>query len=143
MEIHRNNAIKDYTEEFVENKRNDILSHNRKRVKAILRALYNHCTNPELGILVPEQIKFMIRNILEAAFMFEQESLEIFNELSEEDKIKLEANFLSSKDLEYMSSHTVNSAKGTPKDTVESFYKKQEEIDKEIRKKALEYLEQS
>lgn len=140
MQIHRNNSPVDYTEQYIEDKRKDILSHNRKRSKAILRTLFKHCTEPDSGTLVPEQIKFMIRCLIETALLFEEESLETFNNLPEEDKIKLEADYLSTSSLDYINNYSPLTNRGTPVETIKSFYTRQEELDKSTREKAIDYL---
>ena len=95
MDIQKSREHRVYTEEYIEDKRKDILEHQRKYAKIALRKLLNHCIHPEEEVFVPEQIKFMTRNLMNIVMTFEREALETFNDLPEEDRARLTADYLN------------------------------------------------
>lgn len=139
MDIQKSGEHRLYTEEYIEDKRKDILEHQRKYAKIALRKLLNHCIHPEEEIFVPEQIKFMTRNLMNIVMTFEREALETFNNLPEEDRVRLTADYLKNK--EYKTIVKENPViRSTPPELIEEFYKRQAELDKETREQALKFL---
>lgn len=132
----------DYTDEFLENKRNDVLAHQRKYMKKALKHLFLHCTHPELGVFTPEQIKFMTRKMIEIALNYEQAALSVFNDLPEEERINLTENYIQNLEYGYLSQHNKGNRTMTA-ESIEDFYKRQQELDIEIRNKALEHLNEN
>ena len=97
MDIQKSGEHRIYTEEYLEDKRKDILEHQRKYAKIALRKLLRHCIHPEEEVFVPEQIKFITRNLMNIVMTFEREALETFNDLPEEDRARLTADYLKNK----------------------------------------------
>lgn len=139
MDIQKSGEHRLYTEEYIEDKRKDILEHQRKYAKIALRKLFNHCIHPEEEVFVPEQIKFMTRNLMNIVMTFEREALETFNNLPEEDRVRLTADYL--KNREYKTMIKENPAiRSTPPDLIEEFYNRQAELDKETREQAIKFI---
>lgn len=139
MDIQKSGEHRLYTEEYIEDKRKDILEHQRKYAKIALRKLLNHCIHPEEEVFVPEQIKFMTRNLMNIVMTFEREALETFNNLPEEDRVRLTADYLKNK--EYKTIVKENPViRSTPPELIEEFYNRQAELDKETREQALKFI---
>lgn len=128
-----------YTEEYIEDKRKDVLEHQRKYAKVVLRKLLRHCIHPEEEIFVPEQIKFMTRNLMNIVMTFEREALETFNNLPEEDRVRLTADYLKNREYKTMIKENP-SIRSTPPELIEEFYNRQAELDKETREQALKFI---
>ena len=139
MDIQKSGEHRVYTEEYIEDKRKDILEHQRKYAKIALRKLLNHCIHPEEEVFVPEQIKFMTRNLMNIVMTFEREALETFNDLPEEDRARLTADYLKNKEYKTMIKENPAS-RSTPPELIEEFYNRQAELDKETREQALKFL---
>lgn len=139
MDIQKSGEHCLYTEEYIEDKRKDILEHQRKYAKIVLRKLFNHCIHPEEEVFVPEQIKFMTRNVMNIVMTYEREALETFNNLPEEDRVRLTADYL--KNREYKTMIKENPAiRSTPPELIEEFYNRQAELDKETREQAIKFI---
>ena len=139
MDIQKSGEHRLYTEEYIEDKRKDVLEHQRKYAKVVLRKLLNHCINPEDYVFVPEQIKFMTRNLMNIVMTFEREALETFNNLPKEDRVRLTADYLKNK--EYKTIVKENQAiRSTPPELIEEFYNRQAELDKETREQAIKFI---
>lgn len=139
MDIQKSGEHRLYTEEYIEDKRKDILEHQRKYAKIALRKLLNHCIHPEEEVFVPEQIKFITRNLMNIVMTFEREALETFNNLPEEDRVRLTADYLKNK--EYKTIVKENPViRSTPPELIEEFYNRQAELDKETREQAIKFM---
>ena len=139
MDIQKSGEHRLYTEEYIEDKRKDVLEHQRKYAKVVLRKLLNHCIHPEEEVFVPEQIKFMTRNLINIVMTFEREALETFNNLPEEDRVRLTADYLKNK--EYKTIVKENPViRSTPPELIEEFYNRQAELDKETREQAIKFI---
>ena len=139
MDIQKSGEHRLYTEEYIEDKRKDILEHQRKYAKIALRKLLNHCIHPEEEVFVPEQIKFMTRNLMNIVMTYEREALETFNNLPEEDRARLTADYLKNKEYKTMVKENPV-IRSTPPELIEEFYNRQAELDKETREQALKFL---
>ena len=139
MDIQKSGEHRIYTEEYIEDKRKDVLEHQRKYAKIALRKLLNHCIHPEEEVFVPEQIKFMTRNLMDIVMTFEREALETFNNLPEEDRARLTADYLKNKEYKTMVKENPV-IRSTPPELIEEFYNRQAELDKETREQALKFL---
>ena len=139
MDIQKSGEHRLYTEEYIEDKRKDILEHQRKYAKIALRKLLNHCIHPEEEVFVPEQIKFITRNLMNIVMTFEREALETFNNLPEEDRVRLTADYLKSKEYKTMIKENPAS-RSTPPELIEEFYNRQAELDKETREQAIKFM---
>ena len=139
MDIQKSREHRVYTEEYIESKRKDVLEHQRKYAKIALRKLLNHCIHPEEEVFVPEQIKFMTRNLMNIVMTFEREALETFNDLPEEDRARLTADYLKNKEYKTMVKENPV-IRSTPPELIEEFYNRQAELDKETREQAIKFL---
>ena len=139
MDIQKSGEHRVYTEEYIEDKRKDVLEHQRKYAKVVLRKLLNHCIHPEEEVFVPEQIKFMTRNLMNIIMTFEREALETFNDLPEEDRVRLTADYLKNKEYKTMVKENPV-IRSTPPELIEEFYNRQAELDKETREQAIKFL---
>ena len=139
MDIQKSGEHRIYTEEYIEGKRKDVLEHQRKYAKIALRKLLNHCIHPEEEVFVPEQIKFITRNLMNIVMTFEREALETFNDLPEEDRVRLTADYLKNKEYKTMAKENPGN-RSTPPEIIEDFYNRQAELDKETREQALKFL---
>ena len=139
MDIQKSGEHRLYTEEYIEDKRKDILEHQRKYAKIALRKLLNHCIHPEEEVFVPEQIKFMTRNLMNIVMTYEREALETFNNLPEEDRVRLTADYLKNKEYKTMIKENPAS-RSTPPELIEEFYNRQAELDKETREQAIKFI---
>lgn len=139
MDIQKSGEHRIYTEEYIEGKRKDVLEHQRKYAKIALRKLLNHCIHPEEEVFVPEQIKFITRNLMNIVMTFEREALETFNNLPEEDRVRLTADYLKNKEYKTMVKENPV-IRSTPPELIEEFYNRQAELDKETREQALKFL---
>ena len=139
MDIQKSGEHRLYTEEYIEDKRKDILEHQRKYAKVVLRKLLNHCIHPEEEVFVPEQIKFMTRNLMNIVMTFEREALETFNNLPEEDRARLTADYLKNREYKTMIKENPAS-RSTPPELIEEFYNRQAELDKETREQAIKFI---
>lgn len=139
MDIQKSGEHRLYTEDYIEDKRKDILEHQRKYVKIVLRKLFNHCIHPEEEVFVPEQIKFMTRNVMNIVMTYEREALETFNNLPEEDRVRLTADYLKNKEYKTMVKENPAS-RSTPPELIEEFYNRQAELDKQTREQAIKFM---
>ena len=139
MDIQKSGEHRLYTEEYIEDKRKDILEHQRKYAKVVLRKLLNHCIHPEEEVFVPEQIKFMTRNLMNIVMTFEREALETFNNLPEEDRVRLTADYLKNREYKTMIKENPT-IRSTPPELIEEFYNRQAELDKETREQAIKFM---
>ena len=139
MDIQKSGEHRLYTEEYIEDKRKDVLEHQRKYAKIALRKLLNHCIHPEEEVFVPEQIKFITRNLMNIVMTFEREALETFNDLPEEDRVRLTADYLKNKEYKTMVKENPV-IRSTPPELIEEFYSRQAELDKETREQAIKFL---
>ena len=139
MDIQKSGEHRLYTEEYIEDKRKDVLEHQRKYAKIVLRKLLSHCIHPEEEVFVPEQIKFMTRNLMNIVMTYEREALETFNNLPEEDRVRLTADYLKNREYKTMIKENPAS-RSTPPELIEEFYNRQAELDKETREQAIKFI---
>lgn len=139
MDIQKSVEHRLYTEEYIEDKRKDVLEHQRKYAKVVLRKLLNHCIHPEEEVFVPEQIKFMTRNLMNIVMTYEREALETFNNLPEEDRVRLTADYLKNREYKTMIKENPAS-RSTPPELIEEFYNRQAELDKQTREQAIKFI---
>ena len=139
MDIQKSGEHRVYTEEYIEDKRKDVLEHQRKYAKIALRKLLNQCIHPEEEVFVPEQIKFITRNLMNIVMTFEREALETFNNLPEEDRVRLTADYLKNREYKTMIKENPAS-RSTPPELIEEFYNRQAELDKETREQAIKFI---
>lgn len=127
----------EYTEEYLNNKEYEILTNQTKYIKVGLRTLMQHYKG-EIA-LHPKQIQFIIKNILESALYFEEKSMEVYEDLPED--IKQKINKYYEEHLEFSVKTNEIQTRKTPPEIIESFNRKQEENNKRVHDDAKQYLE--
>ena len=70
---------------------------------------------------------------------FEREALETFNNLPEEDRVRLTADYLKNKEYKTMVKENPV-IRSTPPELIEEFYNRQAELDKETREQAIKFI---
>ena len=127
----------DNTPEYLENITLNVLTNKRKYIKIGLRTLMQHY-KAEIA-LHPKQIQFIIKNILESALYFEEKSMEVYENLPEDIKQKIN---------DYYENHLAFSVKTneiqtrkTPPEIIDAFNNRQEENNKRVHDNAKQYLE--
>lgn len=118
-----------YTEEYLEAKNYERLAAQRKYVKTGLRHLMKHIKEEEY--LHPSQIKFIVRSILKIALYFEDQALKTYNDLPEHTREEI--------DTTYFNKQYINDGS----EQINTFYKKQEELDATTREEAKKYIEEN
>ena len=125
------------TPEYLENITFNVLSNKRKYIKTGLKHLMMHYKGERY--LHPKQIQFIIKNILESALYFEEKSMEVYENLPED--IKQKINKYYENYLKFSSKTNEGQTRKTPPDIIESFNRKQEENNKKVHDTAKQYLE--
>ena len=125
------------TPEYLENITFNVLSNKRKYIKTGLKHLMMHYKGERY--LHPKQIQFIIKNILESALYFEEKSMEVYEDLPED--IKQRINKYYENYLKFSSKTNEGQTRKTPPDIIESFNRRQEENNKKMHDTAKEYLE--
>lgn len=118
-----------YTEEYLEAKNYERLAAQRKYVKTGLRHLMKHIKEDEY--LHPSQIKFIVRSILKIALYFEDQALKTYNDLPEHTREEI--------DTAYFNKQYINDGS----EQIDTFYKKQEELNVTTREEAKKYIEEN
>ena len=127
----------DNTPEYLENITLNVLTNKRKYIKIGLRTLMQHYKG-EIA-LHPKQIQFIIKNILESALYFEEKSMEVYEDLPED--IKQRINDYYENYLKFSSKTNEGQTRKTPPDIIDAFNSKQEENNKRVHDNAKQYLE--
>ena len=127
----------DNTPEYLENITLNVLTNKRKYIKIGLRTLMQHYKG-EIA-LHPEQIQFIIKNILESVLYFEEKSMDVYNDLPED--IKQKINKYYEEHLAFSVKTNEGQTRKTPPDIIESFNRRQEENNNRVHQEAKEYIE--
>ena len=125
------------TSEYLENETYRRLTNQTKFIHIGLRNLMQHYKGEKY--LHPQQIKFIIKAILEATLYFEQKSMETFNDLPKDLKQRIEEYYQNN--LAFSVKTNEVQTRKTPPEIIESFNRKQEENNKRVHDTAKEYLE--
>ena len=125
------------TAEYLENITFNVLSNKRKYIKIGLRTLMQHYKG-EIA-LHPKQIQFIIKNILESALYFEEKSMEVYENLPEDLKQKINKYYENY--LKFSSKTNEGQTRKTPPDIIDAFNRRQEENNKRVHDTAKEYIE--
>lgn len=124
------------TPEYLENETFTRLTNMRKYIKVGLRHLMMHYKGEEL--LHKNQIKFIVKNVLQSALYFEKKAMETYDSLPDSTKEELET---------YYQEHLAftpkpeYSSRQTPPDIIKGFNEKFEDNIKRAHEDAKEYLE--
>ena len=125
------------TSEYLENETYRRLTNQTKFIHVGLRNLMQHYKGEKY--LHPNQIQFIIKNMLEAILYFEEVSMETFNDLPEDLKQKINKYYENY--LKFSSKTNEGQTRKTPPDIIESFNRRQEENNNRVHQEAKEYIE--
>ena len=127
----------DNTPEYLENITFNVLTNKRKYIKIGLRTLMQHYKG-EIA-LHPKQIQFIIKSILESVLYFEEKSMEVYEDLPED--IKQKINKYYEENLAFSVKTNEVQTRKTPPDIIDAFNNRQEENNKRVHDTAKEYIE--
>ena len=125
------------TAEYLENETYRRLSNQTKFIHIGLRNLMQHYKGEKY--LHPKQIQFIIKSILEATLYFEEKSMEVYEDLPED--IKQKINKYYEEHLAFSVKTNEIQTRKTPPDIIDAFNSKQEENNKRVHDTAKQYLE--
>ena len=125
------------TAEYLENETYRRLTNQSKFIHIGLRNLMQHYKGEKY--LHPQQIKFIIKAILESTLYFEEVSMETFNDLPED--IKQKINKYYEEHLEFSVKTNEVQTRKTPPEIIDAFNRRQEENNNRVHKEAKEYIE--
>ena len=123
--------------EYLENETYRRLTNQSKFIHVGLRNLMQHYKGEKY--LHSKQIQFIIKNILEATLYFEQKSMEVYEDLPED--IKQKINKYYEERLAFSVKTNEVQTRKTPPEIIDAFNRKQEENNKRVHDTAKEYLE--
>ena len=130
-------GLYDNTREYLENETYRRLTNQTKFIHVGLRNLMQHYKGEKY--LNPQQIKFIIKAILESTLYFEQKSMETFNDLPEDIKQKINKHY--EEHLEFSVKTNEVQTRKTPPEIIDAFNRKQEENYEKVHDTAKQYLE--
>lgn len=125
------------TAEYLENETYRRLTNQTKFIHVGLRNLMQHYKGEKY--LHPQQIKFIIKAILEATLYFEQKSMETFNDLPKDLKQKIEEYYQNN--LAFSVKTNEVQTRKTPPEIIDAFNNKQEENNVHVHQEAKEYIQ--
>ena len=127
----------EYTEDYLSNKEYEVLTNQTKYIKVGLKTLMQHYKGEKY--LHPQQIKFIIKAILESTLYFEEVSMKAYEELPKDLKQRIEDYYHNN--LEFSVKTNEVQTRKTPPDIIDAFNRKQEENYERAHDNAKEYLE--
>ena len=130
-------GLYDNTREYLENETYRRLTNQTKFIHVGLRNLMQHYKGEKY--LHPKQIQFIIKNILESALYFEEKSMEVYENLPEDLKQKINKYYENY--LKFSSKTNEGQTRKTPPDIIDAFNRRQEENNKRVHDTAKEYIE--
>ena len=125
------------TSEYLENETYRRLTNQTKFIHVGLRNLMQHYKGEKY--LHPQQIKFIIKAILESTLYFEEVSMKAYEELPKDLKQRIEDYYHNN--LAFSVKTNEIQTRKTPPEIIESFNRKQEENNKRVHDTAKQYLE--
>ena len=125
------------TSEYLENETYRRLTNQTKFIHVGLRNLMQHYKGEKY--LHPKQIQFIIKNVLEATLYFEEKSMEVYNDLPED--IKQKINKYYEEHLAFSVKTNEIQTRKTPPDIIDAFNNRQEENNKRVHDTAKEYIQ--
>ena len=125
------------TKEYLENETYRRLTNQSKFIHVGLRNLMQHYKGEKY--LHPQQIKFIIKAILESTLYFEEVSMKAYEELPKDLKERIEEYYQNN--LAFSVKTNEVQTRKTPPEIIESFNRKQEENNKRVHDTAKQYLE--
>ena len=125
------------TREYLENETYRRLTNQSKFIHVGLRNLMQHCKGEKY--LHPQQIKFIIKAILESTLYFEEVSMKTYEDLPKDLKQRIEEYY--NNNLAFSVKTNEGQTRKTPPDIIESFNRRQEENNNRVHQEAKEYIE--
>ena len=125
------------TSEYLENETYRRLTNQTKFIHVGLRNLMQHYKGEKY--LHPKQIQFIIKNVLEATLYFEEKSMEVYEDLPED--IKQKINKYYEEHLAFSVKTNEIQTRKTPPDIIDAFNNRQEENNKRVHDTAKEYIQ--
>ena len=125
------------TSQYLENETYRRLTNQTKFIHVGLRNLMQHFKGEKY--LHPQQIKFIIKAILESTLYFEEVSMKAYEELPKDLKQRIEEYYQNN--LAFSVKTNEVQTRKTPPEIIESFNRKQEENNKRVHDTAKQYLE--
>ena len=125
------------TAEYLENETYRRLTNQTKFIHVGLRNLMQHYKGEKY--LHQKQIQFIIKSILEATLYFEEKSMEVYEDLPED--IKQRINDYYENYLKFSSKTNEVQTRKTPPEIIDAFNNRQEENNKRVHDTAKHYLE--
>ena len=125
------------TSQYLENETYRRLTNQTKFIHVGLRNLMQHFKGEKY--LHPQQIKFIIKAILESTLYFEEVSMKAYEDLPKDLKQRIEEYYHNN--LEFSVKTNEGQTRKTPPDIIESFNRRQEENYERAHDNAKQYLE--
>ena len=125
------------TREYLENETYRRLTNQSKFIHVGLRNLMQHFKGEKY--LHPQQIKFIIKAILESTLYFEEVSMKAYNDLPEDIKQKINKHY--EEHLEFSVKTNEGQTRKTPPEIIDAFNAKQDENYNRVHQEAKEYIE--
>ena len=125
------------TSQYLENETYRRLTNQTKFIHVGLRNLMQHYKGEKY--LHPQQIKFIIKAILEATLYFEEVSMKTYEDLPKDLKQRIEEYY--NNNLAFSPKTIEGQTRKTPPDIIESFNRRQEENNNRVHQEAKEYIE--
>ena len=125
------------TREYLENETYRRLTNQSKFIHVGLRNLMQHCKGEKY--LHPQQIKFIIKAILESTLYFEEVSMKAYEELPKDLKERIEEYYQNN--LAFSVKTNEVQTRKTPPEIIDAFNAKQEDNNVRVHQEAKEYLE--
>ena len=127
----------DNTKEYLENETYRRLTNQSKFIHIGLRNLMQHFKGEKY--LHPQQIKFIIKAILESTLYFEEVSMKAYEELPKDLKERIEEYYHNN--LEFSVKTNEVQTRKTPPEIIDAFNAKQEDNNVRVHQEAKEYIE--
>ena len=130
-------GLYDNTKEYLENETYRRLTNQSKFIHIGLRNLMQHYKGEKY--LHPQQIKFIIKAILESTLYFEEVSMKAYEEFPKDLKQRIEEYY--DNNLAFSVKTNEVQTRKTPPEIIDAFNRKQEENNKRAHDNAKQYLE--
>ena len=125
------------TSQYLENETYRRLTNQTKFIHVGLRNLMQHFKGEKY--LHPQQIKFIIKAILESTLYFEEVSMKAYEDLPKDLKQRIEEYYQNN--LAFSVKTNEGQTRKTPPDIIDAFNRRQEENNEKVHDTAKEYLE--
>ena len=130
-------GLYDNTKEYLENETYRRLTNQTKFIHVGLRNLMQHYKGEKY--LHPQQIKFIIKDILESTLYFEEVSMKAYEELPKDLKQRIEDYYHNN--LEFSVKTNEVQTRKTPPEIIDAFNRKQEDNNVRAHQEAKDYIQ--